>query len=257
MNENIKYVALEVAKSGIGRKQFFEWALNHTLYKVDNQTTFNSRMKAIYKEKCPTESLTAIIAIHENKPIAMCLCENSDRSTKLYDNSEHKKIDLNAKIQVVGFLSFFVKERYRKKGIAHKLMELMEVHRMPLVLGQTKENEYNIMVFEAREKALDIINKSKFSYSINCDRHHSSYKLKIDVFAKHMTAILQDNQKSMYYSNSLMLIKKERLSTKYFEEKYINPIRIKELIEMTPFKLQQEETKVVKKIPTLKPRVIS
>lgn len=261
MNENeIKYVAIEIAKSGVQRKEFFEWSLNHQLYKVDKQTAFNSRMKAIYQGKCPTESLTAIIAIHNNQPIAMCLCENTDRSTKLYDQTNKnlkEKIPLNAKTQVVGFLSFFVKEKYRKKGIANKLMSFMELARMPVVLSQLSEEEYPLMIFEAREKAIDIIKKSKYSYQINCDRHHSSYKEKIDIFAKHAQAILTKNEKSLYYSNALIHTKKEKPSIEYFEKNYLKSIKNKDLLKMAPLNERKEENKIIRKVPTLKPRVLS
>lgn len=255
--QEIEYVTLNVAKSGIQRKEFFDWAMNHKLYKVDNQTSFNSRMRAVYLGKCPTEDLTAIIAIHENKPVAMCLCENTNRTTQLFKNDIKEKVSLNAKTQVVGFLSFFVKEKYRKKGIANKLMSQIEVARMPVVLGQLKENEYPIMVFEAREKAIDIIKRSKHSYQINCDRHHSSYREKMDIFSKHMEAIKTNNMNSFYYSNPLVHTKKEPPTIENFESNAQKPIRMKELLEKTPMLLIEDEAiKVVKKLPTLKPRVL-
>ena len=253
---NLEYFVVNIAKTGKQRNDFFEWAMNHELYKVDNSSSFNSRMKAVYQGKCPTKELTAVISVdtEKKKPIAMILSEDKDEKHQLYKVKNHIKIKVDANIHIVGFLSMFVKNQYRKKGLANKLMAIMELAKTPIFLGNYKDNEHNMMVFEAREKALDVIKKSKKSYAINCAQSQCLFKERLEVFAEHAEAIINKNEKSMYYSNPLIHSKKETPSIGDIQKEKINNISINKLVEKTPLLIKEEIKRTVKKIPTLQPK---
>lgn len=263
MEREIEYYVINLPKSGKQKQDFFQWALNHKLYKVDNSSSFNSRMKAVYQGRCPTKEITAVIAIVNNEPVAMTLCEDMDQMHNLYTKQKEgimkgippKRDLINGQMNILGFLSFFVKDRFRRKGIAKNLMSILEKEKMPLFIANSHPEKYSLMVFEAKEKALEIVKKSQYSYPINCAEYQAVFKDRVDIFGEHVKAILENNEKSIYYSNPLVFVKKDKPTVEVVEQNKINKITMNRLKEIAPLKEVKKQDKIVKKLPTLKPKV--
>lgn len=202
MNHTYRTVQLNFFKEE-SPKDFFSWCLENKLYKEDiNDEFFKSRMKEIYLGNKPYHGISTIIAYNEDKPIGICLLEQKlDEKGKIpttrggllhMDNRERKnpwqkRFDLE--FIHIGFLSFYVKEEYRKKGIAKQLLKEMEelqynrikVENFPEKILENLDKHY--VVVTARELASKIVENSNLFLSSAGEYEQKRYNNSIASFS--------------------------------------------------------------------------
>lgn len=166
---------------------FFTWCLENKLYKESEN--FNSRMKNIYTGKREFESLDAIVVFENNIPIGIALCENHSLQSQAFvfknpnnPRSKQKEI-LNWNIVNLGFLSLYVKEEFRNKGIASKLIKKIEKQRIKNSSHLIEDND--VILFEGKEKTFDLSNKHlQYSYITNLEQHNTNYTKELEYLTR-------------------------------------------------------------------------
>lgn len=184
MNHTYRTVQLNFFKNE-DPKEFFNWCLENKLYKEDsNDEFFKSRMKEVYLGNKQYDGISAIIAYDEDKPIGICLLEQKidengsmpiTRGGLLHMDNRERKNPWQKRFDLefihLGFLSFYVKEEYRRKGIAKQLLSDMEelqynrlkVENFPEKILENLDKHY--ITVTARELASKIVENSKFFLS--------------------------------------------------------------------------------------------
>lgn len=173
---------------------FFKYCMDNQLYKIEEN--FSSRLKKIYNHEKVWQGVSAVIAIHENKPVGICLLEHRYLNDEMpvtqagilktgsrAKNIWQKKFDWH--FIHTGFISFYVFPEHRKVGLAKELLNEMEVFQYQVVSQEKfqpnvlKTMPDNCLVVTCRELAKNIVNSSRLFYGIDCDTHHNNYDLDI------------------------------------------------------------------------------
>lgn len=159
--------------------EFFKWCLEHKLFK--EAEGFTSRIKNIYIEEREYESLSVIIASDNNNPTAIILCENKQLSHQAFtfknplNRNANKKEVFDWEIINLGFLSIYVKEEYRNKGLATQLLQQMEELRLKNNIELIAKKNC-VILFEGKEKTYNLANKHlNYSYITDCESHNGNY----------------------------------------------------------------------------------
>lgn len=172
------YIVKNIDKSD---EIFGKWCIDNKLFK--EEIDFTSRMKKVYLKERAYESLTVVIAYQNKEPIGIIMCENDES----FDNSYLLKDPLrkNSKISEnfdwgiyhLGFISMYVKEKFRNKGIAVNLIKKLEQEKLQKLHEIEGLNSLSIGVFQAREKALDLLIKHlEHSHVTNLSTNSSNYR---------------------------------------------------------------------------------
>jgi GNAT superfamily N-acetyltransferase len=160
---------------------FGKWCIENQLFKEEEG--FTSRMKKVYMKEREYESLTVVIAYHKDIPIGIVMCENDES----FDNSYLLKDPLrkNSKINEsfdwgvyhLGFVSMYVKDEFRNKGIAVDLIKILEKEKLKTLHEIEGLNPLSVAVFQAREKALDLLIKHlEHSHATRLSTDSSNYR---------------------------------------------------------------------------------
>ena len=176
----------------------FEFCLKNNLYKDDDlENDFISRMKKFFnKDKdIPYLGVSATIAYMKEEPIGICMLEHRlGEDNNIFhmpagilhmDNRERKdpwKKKLDFSFIHLGFMSFYVKESARNKGVAQELlfeMEKLQLNRLSMLnipknVNKTMENNY--LTVTVREKAKEILKKSTVFSPMHGDTHDGCFK---------------------------------------------------------------------------------
>lgn len=151
---------------GKSKKEFFEWCLDNKLHK---RTTldFSSRMQLVFTGFVQTESITAVVAYHNKEVAGILLCENrvAYSKGKIYvDPIKVNPVEQEVKdwgFYNLGMVNIYVKNKFRKQGIAKQMVENIEKLRLNR-LANINDNywyENSKPVFEAQELAFEICGK--------------------------------------------------------------------------------------------------
>lgn len=179
---------------------FFQWCLDHQLFK--EESNFNSRMKNIYTGKREFESITSIVAFDGKNPTAIILCENNFGLDKAFcfknvNRKSSKKQYFDWDIINVGFISLYVKEEFRNKGIATDLIKKLELHILKEIKLSLDEN--TVVLFEAKEKAYKLANKNlEYSYVTECEHHNGNYQKELHYLTQAIIEKRSDDFAPMY-----------------------------------------------------------
>lgn len=169
---------------------FLAYCLNNQLYKTEEN--FSSRMKKVYTGEKVWQGASAVIALHDNKPVGICLLEHRFLNDEMpvtqagilkmgsrAKDPWQKKLDWH--FIHTGFISFYIAPDHRKRGLAKSLLNEMENLQYQLVLQEKLEPEIhknmnnNCLVVTCRELANNIIQSSRLFYGVGCDTHHNNY----------------------------------------------------------------------------------
>jgi GNAT superfamily N-acetyltransferase len=171
---------------GDNPNSFFEMCIKNNLFKEDSET-FSSRLKNIYENKKQYFGISAVLAKIDNKPIGICLLEHYQNKNNevvktqgglLHLDNRKRKNPWAKKFDFyflhAGFISIYIKEEYRRNGLAKKMvskMELLQNERF------SKNNKINLdiadhfIMITARGAAYNIVEQSKMfnptSFEIN------------------------------------------------------------------------------------------
>lgn len=167
---------------GFTKKDFFDWCLENKLHK---RTTldFSSRMQLVFTGFVETESVTAIVAHHNNEVAGLLLCENRIiyNKGKIYnDPSKFAPIEeevLNWGFYNLGVLNIFVKPKFRNQGIAKEMIKRIEKIRLNKLANINDENwfEGSKPLFEAQELSFEIGGKYFKNSYVSTGRPEDKY----------------------------------------------------------------------------------
>lgn len=151
---------------GQSKKEFFDWCIESKLHK---RTTleFSSRMQLVFTGFIETESITAVVAFNNKEVAGILLCENRITYSKgkvyidpmKFSPVEQQVMDWG--FYNMGMLNIYVKNKFRKQGIAKQMVENVEKLRLNKLstINETHWYENSKPVFEARELAFEICGK--------------------------------------------------------------------------------------------------
>lgn len=180
---NIQYNVMNLNTTE-DKSKFFELALKNKLYVISENPHYKSRLLNLYTGARESKDLLVIMAYNKESPIGLVVCENESILHPLNKVKEKRfggfKILKTSDCNILrcGFLSFFVKDEYRKNKIAMELMKRVESERVKQVCSILNEKTY--MAFEAKEKAYEILKKySKYAYPLNIG--NNSYNMPLEI----------------------------------------------------------------------------
>lgn len=151
---------------GQAKKEFFDWCLENKLHK---RTTldFSSRMQLVFTGFVETESITAVVAFNNKEVAGILLCENriAYSKGKMYIDPlkvnpvEQQTMDWG--FYNLGVINIYVKNKFRKQGIAKQMVENIEILRLNRLSNINDNNWYESSkpIFEAQELAFEICGK--------------------------------------------------------------------------------------------------
>jgi GNAT superfamily N-acetyltransferase len=176
-------------------EEFFQWCLDKKLYKNDGGVYFKSRMKNYFLGEIDFTGLTAIVVYKKNRPVAIGLCEHGQHFTQAFTHEQLPKKNSKPKnlvkydwgMNMLGFISLYVKEAHRNQGIAVTIVQRLEQLRIQNWIHETNTNnsherfkhefhELSIPVFQARELAFKIASKyMQHSYLVELSPKAGNY----------------------------------------------------------------------------------
>lgn len=151
---------------GQAKKDFFDWCLENKLHK---RTTldFSSRMQLVFTGFVETESITAVVAFNNKEVAGILLCENKIAYSKGKMYIDPLKVNpvedqvMDWGFYNLGVINIYVKNKFRKQGIAKQMVENIEKLRLNR-LSKINDNhwyESSKPIFEAQELAFEICGK--------------------------------------------------------------------------------------------------
>lgn len=223
---NIKYRVFSANDKSDEKELFFTWALKNKLFRniydePDLKNSYQSRLEKIYKKERLIKDFTAVLAFNNNEPIGIVFCENAfyKRKTDYIPMNKKKATKVfDAEAVGLGFVSFYVKNEYRQQGVASKMFNVLELEKLKLIIANKEKNK-SLMCFEAREKGVDMVKKSQYSYPV-----HSSYQSHFDYLGK---LLFDDFFKDKIFSTDIEY-KREPIIT---EIKSVKTIKINTLLK--------------------------
>lgn len=171
-------------------EDFFQWCLDKKLYKSDGGVHFMSRMKNYFLGEIDFTGLTAVIVYKKNRPVAIGLCEHNSHFTQAFTHDQLPKKNSKPKnlveydwgMNLLGFISLYVKEAHRNQGLAKEMVQKLEVLRIQSWVhennGKFKHelNELSVPMFQARELAFKITSKyMRYSYMVDLSPKAGNY----------------------------------------------------------------------------------
>lgn len=181
-------------------KDFFDFCLEHNLYKDDGGIAFTSRMKIIYENVLhPFQGVSAIVAMKNNKPVGICMLEHRPgehenepmlitQAGMLHQDNRQRKDPWKKKYDWhylhAGFISFFVKNSQRQRGLAsHMLKEMQDLqlarlHKYNSFLSHEEKEliKNSSLIVTCRELAKHLVSSSKLFTGVHCDNVDYNFK---------------------------------------------------------------------------------
>lgn len=161
---NLEYKILEINEKN--RDDFFEYCKINKLYKID--VGYTSRLLNIYNKVRDIKNLMSIICYKNNEEVGICLLEKTNylemrkagilhMDNRLRKNPWKKTYEWN--FINLGFLSIYVKEEYRKQGIAKEFLNLFESE-----IKKIDKKEEDVFIVSAKEKTYKYLKNYKDIY---------------------------------------------------------------------------------------------
>jgi GNAT superfamily N-acetyltransferase len=184
-NDSIEFEVVD----GLDVAFVFQEALKNQLHLTNGEPPDRSRMENLATDY-DLGAGTKIVAAYKNeKLIAWATCEPAEaHKESVYTPAIllNNNMSFRSKIKKqfdwgyvhLGFLSIFVKEEYRKQGLAKKLFEVMESVRLEDLKSVIQKNEKNLPVFRAKNGSKSIVEKyGKSSGSSSYKQNSVNFKL--------------------------------------------------------------------------------
>lgn len=188
-------------EAGNSQQEFLNFCKNYKLHNaiIDNNS---SRLHSIYTKNEICTGIEAVIAEHNEEPIAIAFVEHRDNKFIEITNQDtgEKRIAYN-----LGRIHFFVKEEYRHQGISKTLSTNIEEHCLLKMMISHNETRDFIPFFVAQEKALHIINKnSKWTYGTEFDGPNLARKRQFERIIKGNDVIYNKTTFSDFFDKNHM-----------------------------------------------------
>lgn len=122
------------------------------------------------ESKIQIESFTVLMKIINNNPIGIVVLENYNHSLI---RSKFKSNGTQYNFNMIGFIGCYVKEEFRKNGIASELIKNLEIHLKKTI----KKEENTVYMISASSHAFYISKKYINSFFINQSPSNYSYWL--------------------------------------------------------------------------------
>lgn len=249
MNKKIQYKTYVL---GSDIPKFFQWCLVNELYKSTEDKSFKSHMKSCFEGRTQVNEMSAIVAFIDKEPIGMILCEHNDAFTNAQLMSVNKVVrEYDWGMHHLGMVSIYIKEGYRKNGIATKLFQSLEKVRLAS-LQNIEYNPLSVPVFQAKELSEYIVKrKAIYSYVSICKPKDSNYPSFMGNITHGLIEIRYGEKYPMYPLRKRKIFNPEIFkneSIKYMTE-FIEPIKeaeIKKIKVLRCIETQQDENEIPK-----------